>query len=522
MAQFLDEIWLRIVVHLTPSHHLQDLEEYKVKQHALASLCLVSKAHHAIAQPALYRTFVKFGSPRLAEKDFVNNFEISLMKISLQIRQNTRLEKFLRTLIQQPQLACNVKHVRIDHYYFCHSRRPGFGLVGKSPFDPVLGEDFVLALRDVTGPSRHRYPAHLLWAQCLKTGQEEAELALLLAILPNLRSLDLEASDSDPGRRGFCVSLLFKSTASYRAWAFHDISTDHAPVFSHLEVFNVRPPSIQESLVSMPDCIPLLTLPTLRSFTAHGMRFHYHVTPPNHLRHLKFEYSVTDGPFLETLLKTSSSLETLEINSHFVTNPHIPYDRVKRWLTITSQHQSTFQNALNKVSGTLQRLVLAMPEYVFGRVLDLHTFTKLRHLELEMKALLGNTNSQPPDFTTLLPYGLEHLCLRRSYYETVIKSAITLLQAVPSSFSHLKTLKIGFAWPEDHTVDAQGNLVEMGSIVVSPNGDVLANGPVDSEWLKDDSGNTSALQGLAVEVGVTLELWDEELYVEHWHDLEGW
>lgn len=131
MAQLLDEIWLRIVVYLTPSHHLQDLEDYKVKQHALASLCLVSKAHHAIAQPALYRTFIKFGSPRLAEKDFVNNFEISLMKISLQIRQNTRLEKFLRTLIQQPQLACNVKNVRIDHYYFCHSRRPGFGLVGK-------------------------------------------------------------------------------------------------------------------------------------------------------------------------------------------------------------------------------------------------------------------------------------------------------------------------------------------------------------------------------------------------------
>ncbi|THW96918.1 hypothetical protein D6D17_07060 [Aureobasidium pullulans] len=272
----------------------------------------------------------------------------------------------------------------------------------------------------------------------------------------------------------------------------------------------------------MPDCIPLLTLPTLRSFTAHGMRFHYNTTPPNHLRHLKLEYSVTDGPFLEILLKTSSNLETLEINSHFIVNPHIPHDQVKRWLTITSKYQSKFQNALNNVSGTLQRLVLAMPEYVFDRVLDLHTFTQLRHLELEMKALLGNTNSQPPDITKLLPHGLEHLCLRRSYYETVIKSAITLLQAVPPSFSHLKPFKIGFAWPEDHTVDAQGNLVEMGSIVVSPNGDVLANGPVDSEWLKDDSGNTSALQGLAVEVGVTLELWDEELYVEHWHDLEGW
>lgn len=58
-----DELILEIASYYSPITKFKDhddvLEEYRVVKNTLASLCLVSKAWRNIAQPLLYRTYIK-------------------------------------------------------------------------------------------------------------------------------------------------------------------------------------------------------------------------------------------------------------------------------------------------------------------------------------------------------------------------------------------------------------------------------------------------------------------------------
>jgi hypothetical protein len=63
MATLPNEIILEVVKHfpiVTEFKHRDDvLEEYNLTKNTLTSLCLVSKAWRDIAQPLLYRTYIK-------------------------------------------------------------------------------------------------------------------------------------------------------------------------------------------------------------------------------------------------------------------------------------------------------------------------------------------------------------------------------------------------------------------------------------------------------------------------------
>ena len=230
MVHFPNEIWLEIVQNIVPDAGLQDLEDYKTRQRALASLCLISTQLYPIAQPALHGNYIKFASPWPEERCLANETQQQVDGNDSPYRRNTQLENFLRTLIERPDLAAAVVNLRIDRYNDKENSPSRSRKVKVLPLDPTLSGMFESAIEILIGQLTE--PQSLLdeqittrdfWEGELRAGVEGAEVALLLAILPNVKFLDLEVSGEPKPSLSFFVQGLCEAISEYRAWA-HEVT----------------------------------------------------------------------------------------------------------------------------------------------------------------------------------------------------------------------------------------------------------------------------------------------------------
>ncbi|THY07292.1 hypothetical protein D6D01_09783, partial [Aureobasidium pullulans] len=490
MVHFPNEIWLEIVRNIVPDANLQDLGDYRIRQHALASLCLISKQLYPIAQPALHGNYVKFATPSPEERCLANEIQYQVDENDPPYRKNIQLEKFLRTLIERPDLAAAVVNLRIDRYNDKENSPSRCQKVKVLPLDPTLSGMFESGIKILIGPLTE--PPSLLnqqistrdcWEGELQAGVEGAEVALLLAILPNVRLLDLEVSGEPKPSLGFFVQGLCEAISEYRAWAHEDTeeqdkeehrdengekkgeedknqknevgdqrgeeeqdvcscegfwcpSHDPPPVLGHLECLCIRTFHPQNKCgFNLKDCVPLLTISTLVSFRGYGLNYcMYNIEktksplPLDHLRCLKLEYSQLDGGIFTGLLGgTRLQLQTLIIDSNGSSD--LFFDEL--------HFHEQLQQAVVTMASTLEHLVFVTPEYTMS-MLDLKKLTKLRYLELEITSLVGKKTfvPHPSCITTRLPPNIQHLCLRRAN-EEVWEPAIALIKAKVTSLDFM-------------------------------------------------------------------------------------
>jgi hypothetical protein len=210
MVHIPNEIWLKVAGYFNPPTDICTSESETVQEHdriiqqTLVNLCLVSKQLRAIFQPRLYYSFIKYDRSlarnRLLEAE--SEYQHKYYQRSEQnfIRKATRLEKFIHTLIRRPDLALMVKQLRIGWVVEDSVLPVKIGkLYERLPLSGTLANAFVNTLRSFQGLERMSVQIRRAWLEDVRNGEEPAEVALLLTMLPRLRFLRVESRRDDLG-----------------------------------------------------------------------------------------------------------------------------------------------------------------------------------------------------------------------------------------------------------------------------------------------------------------------------------
>lgn len=206
MVHFPNEIWLGVAKCLklptdvrTRKNEAASKDE-KLTQQTLLSLCLVSKQLRAVFQPQLYCNFVKHQRP--PAKDRLLKFDSEWQHKYYQqdersfraTRKQTKLECFLITIIRRPDLAAMVEQLRIGSITGNNSLPMCLEWLYESvPLPKAVSSAFVDSLRSFKGFDRLRNHFRRSWEENLWNGNEGSEVALLLTLLPSLRSLRFDS-----------------------------------------------------------------------------------------------------------------------------------------------------------------------------------------------------------------------------------------------------------------------------------------------------------------------------------------
>lgn len=160
----------------SPLYHGYE-EEYNQK--VMASLCLVSKSLRALAQPLLYQTYAVAEVQRGPVEPHNPH-------------ANKKLRSFLRTIITRPDLASCVENVRIKEW----ATEDFYRDTGMKPECPnkELQRLYLESARNFELGSDH-----YSWIASLLVGVEDAEVALLLALVSNVKQLVIEVPSSENG-----------------------------------------------------------------------------------------------------------------------------------------------------------------------------------------------------------------------------------------------------------------------------------------------------------------------------------
>lgn len=431
MVYLPDEIWLKVAEFVSPPADLctceceSGRERNAVKQQNLINLCLVSKQLRAAFQPSLYLSFVKFSRlcahDRLltSDSEWLHKYFQRDKKIFSTIRKATRLEKFMRTLIQRPDLAVMIKQLHVGSF-FETSSLPGHlqMMYERLPLQETLASTFVTALQTFRGFERLPLSTRRSWLEDLRNGEEGAEVALLLILLPNLRSLRIESERGDLGRyaQELCDALRGPGPTYWTIESAHG-TLQKTPVELQSQLH--KPPQILKAvkslsvwsdcygLGSLQRCVDLLSLPSLTSFDARGLEQLYrvlHLQPEisfSSLQHLTLEHCKLGGSALQALLTRCVSLRSLVINSEYASRLDGPRPRL----------DAKFFAALQDLTG-LERLTLLVPDYHIDSDLDVSSFEKLRYLELDQD-LFSHSQGQAQIHKNL-PTSIQQLVIRRA------------------------------------------------------------------------------------------------------------
>ncbi|KAG9648456.1 hypothetical protein KCU95_g18014, partial [Aureobasidium melanogenum] len=454
MVHFPNEIWLGVAGYLelpadvcTRRNETLSKDE-KVTQQAIISLCLVSKQLRAIFQPQLYCSFVKHQGSAAQhwlskpDSEWQHKYHQQDERSFRAIREQSRLENFLVTIVHRPDLAAMVEQLRIGSFTQDDTHE-------EVPLHKATSRAFVTALRSFEGFDHLRKHFRRSWKKGLEGGEEGAEVALLLTLLPNLRSLRF---DSKSGSLDYFVKQLFKtilgsspksSTPKHAKAALHkrpagsqsrlDQSSQMLRSLRSLDVW-----SFDGNYISLGSCVGLLAQPSITSFHGRGLCVYTALlsfqpeTTFTSLRHLQLIRCHLDGDGLESVLKRCTKLQSLKINTK------CPFDRdtVSR-SSITNKNLDPLQN----MTGTLEHLELMLHEDNTAVFLNLKSFGKLRHLHVDM-ALLDTNGHGPLYMHESLPENIKKITIRRAY--VWMQDVDRLLDAMIADrqFSALSSLKV--------------------------------------------------------------------------------
>jgi hypothetical protein len=386
----------------------------------------VSKQLRAVFQPLLHRSFVKFSRScaqhRLltSDSEWLHKYYQQDEKTFRTIRKATRLEKFLRTLIHRPDLAAMIKQLHVgwfveDSSLPVHLRK----LYDRLPLHDTLASTFVSALRTFPGFGRMCVESRRSWLAALREGEEGAEVALLLILLPNIRFLHIESKTGDLGQfvQELHDILLGPGPTSWTIKSTGGMLVQH-PVEVESQI--QQPPQMLKALESLSvwsngagirslqSCTDLFSLPSLSLFEARGLdQFGALQLEPQisftSLQHLTLTHCKLRGPAIQALLTRCTRLESLVLDSEYAFNPNASPPTL----------DAGCLTALQSSASTLERITLLMPEYEMESVLDVSSFEKLRFLELNQSFFFSHSLGQA-HLHKSLPTSIQHLIIRKT------------------------------------------------------------------------------------------------------------
>lgn len=155
-----------------------------------------------IVEPQLYQTFTKDTNVKpplyayLSDDGHVHDLHDDDVNIyedrngtTTALEPNIQLRRFLQTLIERPDLARHVKHVSLRQWETVDSL--AYSGLTTHPAGSMEARSYYMAIsRLLLGSSSQPWVA--AWLYALAEGVEDAEVALLLALAPNLERLELE------------------------------------------------------------------------------------------------------------------------------------------------------------------------------------------------------------------------------------------------------------------------------------------------------------------------------------------
>lgn len=261
-----DEVLLLIFRHLSLWTHA-DVEIIKWSLgprmldnwQTLARVCRTCTRLRAIAEPLLYRAYVKppnaFKPDRL-ELEMIENSNLRLHKA------NRHLRCFVRTLIQRPDLASLVRFMTLGEWDTAHSLRQA------GAFTEIPDQDLVHLYRLATRKIWIRKPWAVKWVSYLACGIEDAEVALLLSLTPNLSELDIALPNFHEKRSH---ELFYRRI--FEDALYPDVEGHSQNTFKHLRRIHAvlwqpnNPPTSGFPLYPISE---MVRLPSLKSFAAYG------------------------------------------------------------------------------------------------------------------------------------------------------------------------------------------------------------------------------------------------------------
>lgn len=436
----------------------EQYDDWRIAIKALSSLCLTSRGLCALAQPLLFRNFV-----RLSKALGTDVPEMALCDIG--VKATETLELFIRTLLDRPDLANQVCSIclqeRADEKRDDDTDSEQFlACCIDSPEIPDDYETFdgyktdqmpekttrILdeTLLDRFLDSTRRIPAfdsesldhdwHDTWRLGLAEGRDDATIALLLTLVPNLKHLDIESAQSTFNPH---LGMLIKRLVGVASWAKDEkSSTANVPGFKLV----VSMPLSQTSLPFLPQLedltlrkehwpgrdtnelyMPLMFVPTLKSLNLIGMYDFFKHDPANYqmpplinLQHLRVEGFDTDSSGLLKLMKSCSQLQSFEyIPSRFDFIPYFGHD----WVEALTEKANALKRLRLQSQLPLQLILPSDGGYQDDTIdlsdeLNLQSFSKLVSLEISQMILLPESGPQDAELSDLLPSSLESLIVR--------------------------------------------------------------------------------------------------------------
>ena len=400
----------------------EKLKDWQAAVTTLSNLCLASRSMCRVAQPVLHRCFSR--TYDISSKSEVNRLDPKMI-------QPRRLKQLLRTLLDRPDLASQMRSIRLLTFLpsiepesedeDSHDPKVEHEIVYRDDdlLDALVAASYKIARPD---PQSENSKWHEDWRHNLAMGTDNAELALLLTLVPNLRVLDLETPHTTFGQDLHSLFGQVFGNASFMSdgrlppsrvpsYQYHATQHSHSSsILPRLEKITLRH-GTGAPIVDISQCLSMITIPTLTSCSLNGCWYdldpdyaHPHV-PLHNLRDLHLENMQIGSFGLRSIMEGCSNLRSLEL----------VYSKYTDELVDVSQ---SFIDELVKVSGTLERLQFIIPGKSFrnlpDNLFDLRRLTKLKSLEMNHHPFspIPGTHDPEPTLSDLLPASIENLILR--------------------------------------------------------------------------------------------------------------
>jgi hypothetical protein len=481
MVALPNEILLEIVKYYPPITSFQDpddiLEEYNIVKNTLTSLCLVSKVWRNIAQPLLYRTYIKTEKtdPGI-DHDEYNEAKIEAMEAQgmdiatipeeefeyTDYRKPIPLEMFIRTMIERPDLAEQVECLSISNYWDENADR-GYG---RTDVNKALGEAMLNASLKVPPqktPWEWRYPSEWQedWRNELREGDEVAEVALLMVLLPNIRFLDLGTSSETYGTYIQDLWRQLLGSQSKKTMELYGMEmevhvdflsqTETPLILSRLEAFNARTDnSTYENAPNIDIVEEVLTIPSLKNFYCWGLQQLWSENLCLPLAHLKEVYLDDCRVSEDALLCIIYSCKQLE-------SLNVIFSEWSRWTDV--RLGKPFLIALAQRNETLRRLTLLLPPFFKQRShrlyvtapFDLRRLTNLETLSIDYDIVSSERDSRPaeddqhnPKFPRNLPKSIQQLNIEGCRLGKNMAECASYLISAKRKYNKLKFMRCGY------------------------------------------------------------------------------
>ena len=296
----------------------------------LHSLCLVTRDFHRLTESYLYRAYMKPDSNHVSI--IKDNYIGSVTHTSrLTIPPNKSLRQFINRLIDRPDLAQHVEYISLDRW--------------RNESSPYLDDDFQespptcekaklfneaaaqsLVIKGVNGEAFDgTIRSRLGWLDSLEAGNEDAEIALLLALTPNLAQLAITLPD---GTASGIQRRIDRPHFSRRVLSTTLAAMATSPASSGLPLMKLEHLTVSGHKTDGGTGFELdamshfLQLPSLRTLRAEAAVAHHERNNAcnwgvgigqSKLTHVQLDGSLFDARALETILASCPLLETFEL-----------------------------------------------------------------------------------------------------------------------------------------------------------------------------------------------------------------